>query len=119
MRLTEKETNIVGLETGFYRIKKDNSNSCITDKCGNQRELNSLFLGQQKLGQLEDIEEKYGIDLIKFVEAVMSGYYVKETSENYWESPISILEYNAMKNFKELLAKDYKIKWALTREELE
>ena len=63
MRFTEKETNITGLETGFYRIKKDNSNSFITDNCGYKRELNSLFLGQQKLGQLEDTEEKLGINL--------------------------------------------------------
>ena len=66
MRLTEKETNIVGVETGFYRIKKEDSNSFIVDNCGNHRELNNLFLGQQKLGKLEDIEEEFGIDLLTF-----------------------------------------------------
>ena len=130
MRLTEKETNIIGLETGFYRIKKDNCNSFITDNCGNHRELNSLFLGQQKLAQLEDIEEELGLDLIILFKALKSGvyYYIGQQLTRDYVSLISkyLTNYNdklgydfiTMFEKKLLLFEDYGKTWALTKEEL-
>ena len=124
MRLTEKETNIIGLETGFYRIKKDNSNSCIADNCGNQRELNSLFLGQQKLGQLEDIEQELGIDL-KVLFKALEGIYIKPDNI-YVGSPYLCFAENEIRKLELQFkvadtwfkVKDYGKTWALTKEEL-
>lgn len=138
-RLTEKETNIIGVETGFYRIKKDYSSSFIPDKCGNQRELNSLFLGQQKLGQLEDYEDKLKIDLLRGLEAMDKGcyaYYADDKEPAFIEpDDIKIMrggiavgfypeEWNHNKRMSGQMChfgcpfENYGKTWALTREEL-
>ena len=140
MRLTEKETNIIGVETGFYRIKKDNSNSFIPDNCGNQRELNSLFLGQQKLGQLEDIEEELGIDLLTLITALKNGIYVKNRRNEIRRVSCNIglvetgghnslglrfqdtnykWRYLVLDTSRDNDIKDYGKTWALKKEELE
>jgi len=133
MRYTEKETNIIGLETGFYRIKKDNSNSCITDNCGNQRELNSLFLGQQKLGQLEDDEEDIEFDLHTILATLKSshGILVKNTQgiRGYTYHSRSYLTFGydehdgwyftyKSKGMPQYFIKDYKVTWAFNKEDL-
>lgn len=80
-----------------------------------------------KLGQLEDIEEELGIDLITLFKALKNGIYVVEENDNY------IVEDNirSIENWKdgwgittnmeklELLFSEYGKTWALTREELE
>ncbi len=131
MRLTEKETDIIGVETGFYRLKKDYSNSFIPDKCGNQRELNSVFLGQQKLGQLEDIEDEFGIDLITLFKACQQKYvFVKNAFgeinsrelyyiDIYTKIIVYYFEYQPERQLMYQHLNMYGITWALTREELE
>ena len=124
MRLTEKETNIIGVETGFYRLKKDYSSSFILDKCGNQRELNSLFLGQQKLGQLEDIEEELGIDLLSLINALCHGIRIFDDGYPYNDRVDLIYSSSNPCGFKGRVSdhcvffKDYGKTWCLTKEEL-
>lgn len=89
---------------------------------------------RNKLGQLEDIEDELGIDLITLFKAVKSGVYYKVISE---DSPnygcIFFDEFVMVGKNKDdyghwgLLAslsqlfyfKDYGKTWALTKEELE
>ena len=78
-----------------------------------------------KLGQLEDIEEKLGVDLLTLFKAKKQGIYCLEQPGN----KIVYLQpfYVGMDNFgswhytkwtSEKLFKDYGKTWALTKEEL-
>lgn len=85
-----------------------------------------------KLGQLEDIEEELGIDLITLFKALKNGvyYFVSGTQlikDYVWlvDNYMSIgtrdkLSYSFMTAFERqtLLFKDYGKTWALTKEEL-
>ncbi len=76
-----------------------------------------------KLGQLEDIEEELGIDLITLFKALKSGVYYKYKDMGVEKisklRPITIhkntivCDYHTYKYFK-----DYGKTWALTKEEL-
>ena len=85
----------------------------------------------QKLGQLENIEEKLGIDLITLFKALKNGIYWKgkscfnTTGVFFEESPCLNVHNNCLinitfrKNEDYVYFKDYGKTWALTREELE
>lgn len=84
---------------------------------------NNFFKALNKLGQLEDIEEELGIDLVTLFKALKNGIYTKENLDNY---PYACLLRNDMvlvlfdDVYKhEYLLKDYGKTWALTKEELE
>ena len=80
-----------------------------------------------KLGQLEDIEEELGIDLITLFKALKNGIYIKKQSQTTY--PLALLRthysnkttrYYVFDNGKEkeIKLKDYGKTWALTKEEL-
>lgn len=89
----------------------------------------------QKLGQLEDIEKKIGIDLITLFKALNNGYYTvhvfKYGTRNKFISKTKELKYCSLSTNDKgefmlfykyndgVRLKDYGITWALTREELE
>lgn len=86
----------------------------------------------QKLGQLEDIEEELGIDLITLFQALKNGVYYftngnQLTKDCVWllDNYISVgtrekLSYSFMTAFERqtLSFQDYGKTWALTKEEL-
>ena len=76
-----------------------------------------------KLGQLEDIEEELGIDLITLIKALKNGIWLKDKKDQFLpyrcllrDDFILVLYEDIYK--KEYLLKDYGKTWALTREEL-
>ena len=80
---------------------------------------------QEKLGQLEDIEEELGIDLITLFKALENGIYIKELNNDYpyWDFELRhitgigiVIMWGYCSN---LFLKDYGKTWALTKEELE
>lgn len=85
----------------------------------------------RKLGKLEDVEEKLGIDLITLFKALKDGFYVR--GEDHKNTSKVSLVYNfyddkqwALLTFHYgyeadiwLYLKDYGKTWALTKEELE
>lgn len=126
-RLTKKDKN-------GYEVKGDNPNTSIAMY---------ISMGIQKLGQLEDIEEELGIDLITLFKALKQNmwykHYDKEYNEtwiwdahcymkpllNVYSKTIEIKEYvdNAGGYWyvdKDVVyLKDYGKTWALTKEELQ
>ena len=104
--------------------EKDNSYSADSD-----------YLANQKLGQLEDIEEELGIDLITLFRALYCGIWIKGR-ENYETEydPVPCLTNNGSKGWCFIIneqfemtclaidyiyIKDYGKTWALTKEEIE
>ena len=93
----------------------------------------NLTIAIDKLGQLEDIEEELGIDLIKAVELCkqVNNKKVVYTKENWGIVPLKILDelelelfshrlyVNARGMYVSLDLYEYKKTWALTEEELE
>lgn len=85
----------------------------------------------QKLGQLEDIEEELGIDLITLFKALKNGIWWKgitsfNTSGIFFEENPQLdienkllIKITFMKNQDYVYLKDYGKTWALTKEELE
>lgn len=74
-----------------------------------------------KLGQLEDIEEELGIDLITLFKALKNGFYaehryIQQCYICFIDDEWAIVN---LKNDEWWLLKDYGKTWALTREELE
>lgn len=80
-----------------------------------------------KLGQLEDIEDELGIDLITLFKALKNGIYIKNQSQT--KHPLALLRthysnnttrYYVFDNGKEIEIKlnKYGKTWALTKEEL-
>lgn len=128
------------------RLTKDNDtqydlignyNSNIEEFTNNHKLRNSVL---NKLGQLEDIEEELGVDLITLFKALKHGFFAKdvtmyhltgELSENQKLDPkylrlnmwYGCIEWeniwNPMDDLHEYYFKDYGKTWALTREELE
>lgn len=119
MRLTEKNQNSYSYKTEGVYIE---STECLN-----------------KLGQLEDVEDELGIDLVTLFKALKNGVYVKlEDNED-----IDFIEQVSMDNvmeepcfyycnentinlgglihpsYTELYFKDYGKTWALTKKELE
>lgn len=78
-----------------------------------------------KLGQLEDIEEELGIDLITLFKAQTIGFYVKTACGIFpvllgeWRFNLIKKEVHRIKFSSHYYFKDYGITWALTKEELE
>ena len=80
----------------------------------------SRFDCYDKLGQLEDIEDELGIDLITLFEALKNGIYKKGRNNLkglilYSKMPMFSLYHKTIDNE---LIEDYGKMWALTREEL-
>lgn len=81
-----------------------------------------------KLGQLEDIEDELGIDLITLFKALENGFYVKGEIEKQYIDFENSLNAIAFKNgemfyghkwsYQYVKLKDYGKTWALTKEEL-
>ena len=114
-------------KVGRYGFITENNTLCIFDK-------NSLAdKCYTKLGQLEDIEEELGIDLIKAVELCkqVNNKKVVYTKENWGIVPLKILDELELELFSHRLyvntrgmyvsldLYEYKKTWALTKEELE
>ena len=91
------------------------------------------FVGEdaiQKLGQLEDIEEELGIDLITLFKALKNGIYVKyDATFGLKEKPRIVIKKDKATTLcfregkwwiqeEDELIKDYGKTWALTKEEL-
>lgn len=82
-----------------------------------------------KLGQLEDIEEDLGVDLITLFKAYTDGFYVKGEEEKQYIDFENSLNAIAFKNkemfyghkwsYQYVKLYDYCKTWALTKEELE
>ena len=104
----------------------------------------SRFDCYDKLGQLEDIEEENGFDLITLFKALKDGFYIKYNDKivhifpykhitiNFWYKTINVFippkffidckkgtDYLSETIDEEYWFKDYGKTWALTREELE
>ena len=83
----------------------------------------------QKLGQLEDIEDELGIDLITLLKALKDGVYYKlnlgqaekvgDVSLNYCASTGYFIHFEYLNYDICLDTKDYGKTWALTNEESE
>lgn len=77
-----------------------------------------------KLGQLEDIEEELGIDLITLFKALKYGVFVVESNERFIvDDEIERLDvsngvFTTHNEYLELEFKDYGKTWALTTKEL-
>ena len=89
------------------------------------REWNNLLT--KKLGQLEDIEEELGIDLITLFKALKDGIYrygennqvpVYLTWHDYLKELVLFFDDNNPYNNRCFQFKDYGKTWALTKEEL-
>ena len=93
-----------------------------------------LTIAIDKLGQLEDIEEELGIDLITLFKALKNGFYHIDKNKHIYTSKPTKGNGGAMSyyaSYYEIIAEDsyydqyfYKLKdygkvWALTKEELE
>jgi len=84
--------------------------------CNGNRVDNAL----KKLGQLEDIEEELGIDLITLFKALKKGFYSKDGEYHHFSNLFFDSEeiYDGYNNV-DYYFKDYGKTWALTKEELE
>ena len=112
MRITEKKEN------GFYELKKGQ------EIYGEEDGIRLV----QIVGEYEDIEEKLGINLIKFITALTSDVYLYHNGElvKCEQVPCLLcfdgkycLEYHFEFDVEQVYLKDYGKTWALTREELE
>ena len=99
---------------GFYEIKPDVGEEAKAQQWNYYDAIN-------KLGQLEDIEEKLGIGLLTLLRVQTTGAYFKGKDRKW----IPMTDYNE-KCFKlmeteiyRFYFKDYGKTWALTKEELE
>ena len=83
-----------------------------------------------KLGQLEDIEDELGIDLITLFKALRDGIYWKDDNGKfyYFDLKGSVLDFNEKMIVdnqiddmygETFLLKDYGTTWSLTKKELE
>ena len=121
MRYTEKEDR---LGVTRYKIYDDETGPYCdyhNDKfCKN-------FQGKpiDKLGQLEDVEEELGIDLVTLFKALKNGIYVDEnymdfgTTNNFLcPNNLDYFDVNLKQIAGGIYFKDYGKTWALTKEEL-
>ena len=120
MRLTDK------LENGNYDILEQ-EDVCVARPLRPER----YHLMIQKLGQLEDIEEELGIDLITLFNVLKNGYAWIKTKQGIQKATVGafslknlkvVLSYDMSEggwNFhKNMHLTDYGKTWALTKEEL-
>ena len=85
-----------------------------------------IFDVLQKLGQLEDIEDELGIDLITLFKAISNGIYVKTKNGISKHYTIHFMRWQQTKKYclyyrpySHIWFKDYGKTWTLTKEELE
>lgn len=88
-------------------------------------EIKDKKLAEEKLCQLEDIEEKLGIDLITLFKAQTQGFYIinvlneiEKVKLSEWRFNLIKKEVHRIKWNKHLSFTDYGKTWALTKEEL-
>lgn len=85
---------------------------------------------EYKLGQLEDIEDELGIDLITLFKALKQGFYYKDKERKCRSCFVSAhfgsielknagIRYSTISNNKYFYFKDYGKTWSLIKEELE
>ena len=124
MRLTKKK--IICSQNTTYEIIS-------SFECDRGTGINAELIAIDKLGQLEDIEDELGIDLITYVKLTTQPVlYIKNVPFNN-EPKVAFMEaITTDDKSKEYIAwfscgkgkkyifrlKDYKINWALTKEEL-
>ena len=109
MRLTEKEETEMFDNLTKYYFTKDHLKSI------------------NKLGQLEDIEEELGIDLITLFKALKNGIYFKVKDKIYFTNERldlafkekALFEFNEYSDYEIYEFNEYGKTWALTRDELE
>ena len=127
-RLTFKSINPFTNEEQYYpKSVQDKGNKKIID-------LTMQSKCNDKLGQLEDIEEVLGIDLLTLFKALSGQYAVKEDDGHIsveWSCPRfyapavlnasfdSWISIRGKDEEKHLYLKDYGKTWSFTREELE
>ena len=121
MRLTKKDkTNEIEPKDIYFIDEKTNDFSD-----------NNQHLANQKLGQLEDIEEELGIDLVTLFKALKYGIYLVETdvltkNTKVVKTKVDELHYWGVKNYRfwideystDINIIGYGETWALTKEEL-
>lgn len=119
MRLTEKDY------CGFDIKNREDFNGY-----DNEKDSQKLFSCLQKLGQLEDIEDGLGIDLLTLFKALKNGIWVKYDADfGFTGKPEIVIKKDkcteiCLRNKKwwiqenDFLLKDYGKTWALTKEEL-
>ena len=121
-RFTEKGTGIINCGGTIASLGKEEYN---------RRYSEQVVKGHIKLGQLEDIEEELGIDLITLFKAITEGFYIKsndsmkahyrfagwlfKTNSDYVRANEYFIEVYR-KDY--IFVKDYGKTWALTKEEL-
>ena len=92
-------------------------------------EIKDKKLAEEKLCQLEDIEEELGIELTILFEALINGIWIKDKakkcrpcylSASLWSMQLTNagIRYSTISTNKYLYFKDYGITWALTKDEL-
>ena len=129
--LTDEELNI-------YNEHRDDSNK---RTYAIKIDVGTLAI-ENKLGQLEDIEEELGIDLITLFKALKNGIWSKRGDKvekieitdnlrlvldcngstnkiNYWLLDYQDISGNTNKSIDNWWVDKYGVEWALTREELE
>ena len=115
MRLTERKTIYPKCDNHGNLTKID----CI--------EIKNKGLAEEKLCQLEDIEEELGIDLITLFKALKNGFWYKKENDIFYISKNDYLLTSGAIHYvgKGLIFAglflsniDYGKTWALTREEL-
>ena len=124
------------------RLTKDNDtqydlignyNSNIEEFTNNHKLRNSVL---NKLGQLEDIEEELGVDLITLFKALKQGYIYEKLEDEITKRDVDMLDFRegikgvcldksyGIDNYKQCYQtlkyiNGYGKSWALTKEELE
>lgn len=113
-----------------YELGHNGSKQYDTDN-KNDMPINNIWKAINKLGQLEDIEEELGIDLLTLFKVISQGYiFVEEQNTEEKEIVAEYIEPNFLNHtfdFKEPRKEIGKgrpfsrigITWALTKEELE
>ena len=106
------------------KIYKYGINCISTPKCYGE---GCMFGGRaiNKLGELEDIEDKLGIDLVTLFKALENGIYKKDDLDCCFETKLRFIrgEWYLAQPFDENYAhivrtKDYRKTWGLDKEEL-
>lgn len=98
----------------------------LTEKMCNGEYLHSEASGYSteicldKLGQLEDIEEELGIDLLTLFKAIKNGFYAKDELGDIFFISSDMMKKQYEDSIKKLkdFNNDYGKTWALTKEEL-
>jgi len=95
------------------------------DKRNEPEEIHKQELANQKLSQLEDIEEELGIDLITLFKALKNGVWVKTKNDISKHLTVALKKRHHTKEYwlfyrpySHVYLKDYGKTWALTKEEL-